>query len=98
MNILITGACGHIGSYLVKRFTSIKKIKKIVLIDNFYSQRYWSIFNLNKKKFIFYKIDLDKENSLNKFKKIDLVIHCASLTNAESSFSKKTEMFKNNLN
>ena len=31
MNLLITGCCGHIGSYLVNNIHKIKKIKK-----NFY--------------------------------------------------------------
>ena len=31
------------------------------------------------------------------FKKINLVIHCASLTNAEGRFNVKKEMFRNNL-
>ena len=99
MNIIITGACGHIGSYLISNINKIKKVKKIILIDNFYSNRYSSIFNLKKKnKFSFFKIDLDKRNSLNKFKNINLIIHCASYTNAENSFAIKKEMFKNNLN
>ena len=34
MNILITGACGHIGSYLTENIYKIKKIKKIYLIDD----------------------------------------------------------------
>lgn len=99
MNILITGACGHIGSYLIANIHKIKKIKKIILIDNFYSNRYSSIFNIkNKNKFLFYKIDLDKKKSLDKFKNIDLIIHCASYTNAEGSFSIKKKMFNNNIN
>lgn len=99
MNIIITGACGHIGSYLIANIHKIKKIKKIILIDNFYSQRFFSIFNLkNKKKFFFYRIDLDKKNSLDKFNNIDLIIHCASYTNAENSFLIKKEMFNNNIN
>ena len=36
MNIIITGALGHIGSYLIK-FSNDRKINKIVLIDNFYT-------------------------------------------------------------
>ena len=41
-------------------------------------------------------MDLSK-NSLNNFKKADYVIHCASHTNAQGSFSIKKEMFRNNL-
>ena len=97
MRLLITGACGHIGSYLVERVHKIKKINEVILIDNFNTQRYTSLFNLKKKiKFSFFKIDLSREK-LKKFKKIDYVIHCASHTNAQGSFSIKKEMFRNNI-
>ena len=54
MKLLITGACGHIGSYLVDQIHKIKKIKEVILIDNFNTQRYSSLFNLGKKKKIFF--------------------------------------------
>ena len=50
MKLLITGACGHIGSYLIDNIHKIKKIKQIYLIDNFNAQRHHTIFNINKKK------------------------------------------------
>jgi len=97
MKLLITGACGHIGSHLIEQVHKIKKIKEVVLLDNFNAQRYTSLFNLNKKlKFSFFDVDLSK-NHLNKFKKVDYVIHCASHTNAQGSFSIKKEMFRNNI-
>ena len=95
--ILITGACGHIGSYLIENIYKIKKIKKVFLIDNFNTQRYQTLFNLNKKiKYSFFDIDLSK-NNLAKFEKVDYVLHFASLTNAQGSFNKRKEMFRNNL-
>lgn len=98
MKLLITGACGHIGSYLIQHVYKIKKIKQVILLDNFISQRYQTLFNLKqKKKFKFFKIDLSR-NNLNKFPKVNYIIHCASLTNAENSFNIKKEMYRNNLN
>ena len=98
MNLLITGCCGHIGSYLAENIYKIKKIKKTILVDNIKSNRFCSLFNLNKKNNLkFYLRDVDKKNSLNDFKKINYVIHCASMTNAEKSFGKKNEMYENNL-
>ena len=97
MKILITGACGHIGSYLIENIYKVKKIKKVFLIDNFNTQRYQTLFNLNKKiKYSFFDIDLSK-NNLAKFEKVDYVLHFASLTNAQGSFNKRKEMFRNNL-
>lgn len=98
MKLIITGSCGHIGSYIADRMHLIPKIKETILIDNLGSNRHYSLFNLKKKnKLIFHQIDISKKNSLNKFKNVNYLIHCASMTNAEKSFSVKNEMFKNNL-
>ena len=98
MNLLITGCCGHIGSYVAENVHKIKKIKKTILVDNIKSNRFCSLFNLKKKNNLkFYLIDVDKKNSLAKFKNIHYVIHCASMTNAEKSFGKEKDMYKNNI-
>ena len=97
MKLLITGACGHIGSHIVSNIHKVKKIKEVILIDNFNTQRYSSLFNLSKKiKFSFLNVDLSK-NNLKKLKKVNYVIHCASHTNAQGSFAIKKEMFRNNI-
>lgn len=98
MNILITGACGHIGSYLIENLHKIKKVKKAILVDNLKSNQYNSLFNVKKNNVKFYLRDLNNTNSLNEFKNIDIVFHFASMTNAEKSFGKKNEMYTNNLN
>ncbi len=99
MNLLITGSCGHIGSYLAEHIHKIKKIKKTILVDNIKSNRFCSLFNLKKNSNLkFYQRNVDIKNSLDDFKKIKYVIHLASMTNAEKSFGKKNEMYKNNIN
>ena len=98
MNLLITGACGHIGSYLAQNIYKIKKIKKTILVDNLESNRFCSLFKLDKKnKLEFHLRNIEKENSLNDFRNIKYVIHCASMTNAEKSFGKEDLMYKNNI-
>ena len=98
MKLIITGACGHIGSYLAERMYLIPKIKKTILIDSLESNRYCSLFNIsNKNNLSFFQIDLSKKKSLDKFKDADYLIHLASMTNAEKSFGKEKEMYKNNL-
>ena len=54
MKIILTGACGHIGSYVSTNIHKIKKVKEIILIDNFKTQRYSALFNLRKKKNYFF--------------------------------------------
>ena len=99
MNLLITGSCGHIGSYIAENVYKIKKIKKTIIVDNIKSNRFCSLFNLKKNNNLkFFLRDVSNLNSLKDFKKIDYVIHCASMTNAEKSFEKEKEMRKNNIN
>ena len=98
MNLLITGCCGHIGSYLAENIYKIKKIKKTYIIDNLESNRFYSIFDSKKKNNLnFFKKDLNDPKSLDSFKNIDYVIHLASMTNAEKSFGKKNKMYENNI-
>ena len=99
MKILITGALGHIGSYLLENIDKIKFIKKIYVIDNFSTNRYCSLFNLAKtdKRIYFYQKDLAVSNALKNFKKVDIVINLASLTDAEGSLNIKREIYRNNL-
>ena len=58
------------------------------------------LYSIPKKKnnLNFFNIDLNNIKSLDKFNDVDLVIHCASMTNAEKSFGKEKEMFNNNIN
>ncbi len=98
MNLLITGSCGHIGSYVAENIHKIKKIKKTILVDNISSNNYYSLFNFKKKDNLkFYQRNVDKKNSLVDFKNIKYVIHLASMTNAEKSFGKGKEMYRNNI-
>ena len=98
MNLLITGCCGHIGSYLAENVHKIKKIKKTYIVDNLESNRFYSIFESKKKNNLnFFMRDLNDPKSLDSFKKVDYVIHLASMTNAEKSFGKKNKMYQNNI-
>jgi nucleoside-diphosphate-sugar epimerase len=50
MNILITGALGHIGSKILSRLNEINNIKNVYIIDNLRSNNINVLFNLNPKK------------------------------------------------
>ena len=76
-NILLTGGCGFIGSYLLK--TGLKKKYKILNIDKLsYASKKQNIKN---KNYFFKKIDLcDKKKlsvAFNKFNP-DIIINCAA--------------------
>ena len=93
MNILITGNLGHIGSSLLENINKIKKLNKVYLIDSLRSNNVNVLFNLKFKKKVnvkFIKADLIEMNKINQIKdKIDVIIHCASITDAAGSFSIK---------
>ncbi len=98
MKLLITGCCGHIGSYLIDHVHKIKKINKTFIIDNLKSNQINSLFNSKKKNNLnFFIRDLTEKSSLTEFKNIDYVIHLASMTNAANSFENKKAMYDNNL-
>ena len=59
MKVLISGALGHIGSYLIRKILKEKKHTHIIIIDNLSSQRLFSLFNLNSLLPNLYEISLD---------------------------------------
>lgn len=99
MNILITGALGHIGSRLIRYLPNVFPNGKIIMVDNMLTQRYCSLFNLPSNgnyEFIegdIIKIDLDVL-----LKNIDVVVHLAAITDAAGSFGKAQEVEDNNYN
>ena len=95
MNILITGCLGHIGSFILPKL--LKKKYNIFDIDSNINNNLNTIFNLKKKKFTFFLEDLKKFEYKKKIKKIDIIIHLASTTNAELSLFNKKDYEHNNL-
>tara|TARA_A100001035_G_C27749392_1_gene485656 strand:- start:595 stop:1521 length:927 start_codon:yes stop_codon:yes gene_type:complete len=98
MNIIITGCLGHIGSYIISNLSKINKLKKIYLIDKNTNNKINTLFNLKTNKKIFYiHDDLLNPKKLFKIKNISIVLHLASITNAEVSLTNKRQYFENNL-
>ena len=99
MNLLITGALGHIGSYYLTHVHKIKNINKIYVIDKI-DEKVLNLINLKiKKKIYFFNQDLSKEKiSISKKINIDVLIHLASITDAAASVNNKKEVYRNNLN
>jgi len=84
MNIIITGALGHIGSRLIR---SLDDYDNLILIDNMSTNRYCSLFNLPVPNYTFIEEDLRELSfDLKKYIKAgDIVIHLAAKTDAEKS-------------
>ncbi len=92
INILITGALGHIGSRLMRDLPP-ELVSGIFLLDNLESQKYHSLFNLpNKFQYHFLEDDIRTANFNVYLKDIDIAIHLAALTDAESSHERSEEV------
>ena len=88
MNILISGACGHIGSFLADNIYKIKKVKKVYLVDDLKNGRINTLFNSRKKnKLIGFNTDyyaskqIFKKQNLPKKSKI-LILGCGGVARA----------------
>mgnify|MGYP006075849593 CR=1 FL=1 len=99
MNLLITGGFGHIGSHIIANINKIEKIKKLYIIDNIHNNKPNSLFNIKKtkKKIYLFNKDLSQKDSLKSFPKVDIVLHLASMTDAEKSIALKKKIHDNNL-
>ena len=100
MKILVTGAAGFIGSHTCERLLKNKKIKKVIGVDHLGDG---SIKNFKKiiknKKFFFKKVDIqNKKYFTNLFKKIDIVIHLAAISDIVPSINQPNEYLDVNFN
>jgi len=91
MNLLITGGLGYVGSFTAKNYLKKTK-KKSLVIDNLsrgnsFAKRYSNnkILNISNRKI----------KKIIESKKIDLIMHLASLTCVRESIKNKDRYFKN---
>jgi len=97
MNLLITGALGHIGSRLIHGLKP-GEFEEVVLLDNLSSQRYPSLFNLpDGVPFRFVEDDVCTGDLEKQLSSSDVVIHLAAITDAAGSFDNQEEVEKVNL-
>jgi len=97
LKIIVTGATGHIGSYLIRDLGLQFKESEIVMIDNMMTQRFSSLFKLPKHvNYSFIEDDVRSMDLNVVFKGADIVIHLAAITDAAGSFDKATEIEENN--
>lgn len=99
MKIVVTGAMGHIGSYLVRDIVVQFPGSRIIMIDNMLTQRFSSLFNLpNLGSYQFIQADITKFDLHSVLKDVDVLIHLAAITDAAGSFDKADILEANNFN
>ena len=99
MKILITGCLGHIGTYIIENINKINKFSKIILLDDLNRSKINNLLFIKKtlqnSKFV--NLDLSEKNAYKKLEKVDIVLHLASITDAEGSLRIREKIYKNNL-
>lgn len=97
MKIIVAGALGHIGSYVIRHLSDQFPGVEIVMIDNMMTQRFPSLFNLPPScKFSFLEGDVTKMDMRSLLSDSDIVIHLAAITDAAGSFDRAEELEANN--
>jgi nucleoside-diphosphate-sugar epimerase len=97
MKLVVTGALGHIGSYVVRDLAARFPGVEIVMIDNMMTQRYGSLFNLPATgSYRFHEADITKIDLRPVLDGAHAVIHLAAITDAAGSFGRAAEVEANN--
>ncbi|MDC0963976.1 SDR family oxidoreductase [Candidatus Pseudothioglobus singularis] len=97
MKIIVTGAIGHIGSYIIRDLGISFPGSNIVMIDNMMTQRFPSLFNLPlDSDYSFIEGDVSQINLKSIFSGANIVIHLAAITDAAGSIDKAEELEANN--
>jgi UDP-glucose 4-epimerase len=97
MKIIVTGAIGHIGSYVIRDLGIQFPNAKIIMIDNMMTQRFPSLFNLPAGvNYEFIEGDITSMDLHTVFSNADVVIHLAAITDAAGSFDRAKELEDNN--
>jgi UDP-glucose 4-epimerase len=97
MKIIVTGAIGHIGSYIIRDLGISFPESTIVMIDNMMTQRFPSLFNLpSSANYQFIEGDVSQMNLKPIFIGANVVIHLAAITDAAGSIDKAEELEANN--
>lgn len=97
MKIVVTGAIGHIGSYLIRDLVVQFPDCEIVMIDNMMTQRFPSLFNLPALgKYSFIEGDVATLDLRPVLQDAHVVIHLAAITDAAGSFYNATQVEANN--
>ena len=97
MKIIVTGAIGHIGSYIIRDLGISFPESTIVMIDNMMTQRFPSLFNLpSSANYQFIEGDVSQMNLKPIFIGANVVIHLAAITDAAGSIDMAEELEANN--
>ena len=90
--MLVTGALGHIGSKLIRSLPQ-GFVEDVLILDDLSTQRYTSLFDLPKHvNYRFVQGDLCTVDLEQYLSGVEVVVHLAAITDAETSFDRPEEV------
>lgn len=97
MKIVVTGAVGHIGSFVIRDMAIQFPGAEIVMLDNMLTQRFGSLFDLPPTaQYRFIEADVTAIDLRPIFENAHTVVHLAAMTDAAGSFARAAEVEANN--
>lgn len=97
MKIVVTGATGHIGSFVIRDLASQFPGAEIIMVDNLMTQRFSSLFDLPREaRYRFIEADVTKIDLRPVFEGAHAVVHLAAITEAAGSFDRAEQVEANN--
>jgi nucleoside-diphosphate-sugar epimerase len=97
LKIIVTGAIGHIGSYIIRDLGFFFPDADIVMIDNMMTQRFPSLFDLPVHgNYHFIEGDVSQMDLKSVFVGSNVVIHLAAITDAAGSIDNVEKLEANN--
>ena len=98
MNVLVTGACGYIGSELVAQLRDRDEVDRIVLLDNLSDGSPRVFFGQLDGDIEFHRGDVREYGDVESvMRDVDTVVHLAAITGAASTHDRRNETFAVNL-
>ena len=93
----MTGATGHIGSYIVRDLAYKIPSVEIVMLDKNIVEKYLLLLDLPSTcDYTFHDVDILSGNLCPLFDNVNIVIHLAAITDATSSFENQDEIISKN--
>ena len=97
MKIVVTGATGHIGSFVIRDMATQFPGAEIVMLDNMMTQRFSSLFDLpHTARYRFIEADVTEVDLRPFFEGAHTVVHLAAMTEAAGSFARAEQVEANN--
>lgn len=97
MKIVVTGALGHIGSYVVRDLAHQFPRGEIVMVDNMMTQRFSSLFNLPSTGcYRFIEADVTSMDLRPLLEEAHVVVHLAAITDMAGSLDNAAQVEANN--